>query len=142
MRTGGILAAAAPRASLARDRPRLVPRAAGALATLLAILLALPCLAAMAQWRAIVSPAAPTLIAGTAGGLQVAVLPARDHSGGQVVADRPDPSASAVDGVAGPPLAGVAARWHAQHPPAPHAARPHHGTGGAPRAPPATPARS
>jgi hypothetical protein len=96
----------------------------------------------MAQWRATANPVTPALIAGTASSLQVAVLPARGHTGGEVVADRPDPTASAVDGVAGPQLAGVAARWDAQPPPAPRAARPHHVAAGAPRAPPPTPAHS
>jgi hypothetical protein len=142
MHTGGILAAAAPRTPVAPGRATLASALARAVATVLGLLLALPCLTAMAQWRVTANPAAPALIAGTASSLQVAVLPARDHTGGEVSTDRPDPTATAVDALAAPPVAGGAARWHAQHAPAPHTARPHHGTAGAPRAPPRTPPHS
>ena len=140
MHRGGILSAAAPRSPVAPRRTP--PTVATALATLLGLLLALPCLSATAQWRINLELASPMLIGGTATGFQVAVLPARDRTGGEVSADRPDPTATATGSLAAPPVAGDRTRWHAQHPPVPDAARRHHGAAGVPRAPPTTPPHS
>ena len=142
MQRGGILSAAAPRTLVAPGRPPPAASVARALATLLALLLALPCLTATTQWRINADLASPILIGGTATGFQVAVVPARDRTGGEVSADRPDPTATAVDVLAALPLTGGGAPSHAHHPPAPDAVRPHHRAAGAPRAPPATPPHS
>jgi hypothetical protein len=105
----------------------------------LALLLALPCLTATTPWRLAADLASPMLIAQTATGFQVAVLPARDRTGGQVSTDRPDPTASAFDALSALSPTGDLARWHAHRSPAPDATRPHHGAAGAPRAPPTPP---
>ena len=142
MHSGGILSAAAPRSPVAPGSLPPAVSAARALATLLALLLALPCLTAAAQWRINADLASPMLIGGTAAAFEVAVLPARDRTGGEVSADRPDPTATAVDGFSALLVAGGGTRWHAHHPSAPDVARPHHGAAGAPRAPPAAPPHS
>lgn len=140
MHRGRILAAAAPRSLVAPGG--LTPTVARGLATLLALLLALPCLTATAQSRLADELGSPMLIGGTTAAYPVAVLPARHRTGGGVSADRPDPTATATGALAALPLTGGGTRRHADHPPAPDAARAHHGAAGAPRAPPTTPPHS
>jgi hypothetical protein len=142
MHRGGIGSAAAPRTPLAPGRVTPGRPAARALAAVLALLLALPCLTATAQSHLVAELASPMLIGGTASGFQVAVLPTRDRTDGGVSADRPDPTATAVDGLSALSLAGGAARWQARRSTAPDAARPHRGAAGAPRAPPIAPPHS
>jgi hypothetical protein len=142
MHRGGIGSAAAPRTLVAPGRLTPASTAASALAAVLALLLALPCLTATTSWPVVADLASPMLVGGTGTGLQVAVLPARDRTGGEVSTDRPDPTATAFDALSALPLTGGASRWHAPRSPAPDTTRPHHGAAGAPRAPPTPPPHS
>jgi hypothetical protein len=110
------------------------------LATITLLLVALASPAGTALGSAPAGPATGSVASESLAALELGMLPVRDRGEGEVGPARPDPGPSGIHGLLALAQTTGGQGWQRGRPPASRSARRtvHH-TGGAPRAPPATP---
>jgi hypothetical protein len=114
--------------------------AAGVLAAVTVVLVALACPASTPLRPGAAHQPVQAVVSGSLAAFQVAVLPGRDLDGGVVTADRPNSALTAVHALMAFALTASGHRRQRGQPPASRPARrPSHQAAGGPRAPPASP---
>jgi len=127
-------------ASPAPQRVAVNRPAAGVLAAVTVVLVALACPASTPLRPGAAHQPVQAVVSGSLAAFQVAVLPGRDLDGGVVTADRPNSALTAVHALMAFALTASGHRRQRGQPPASRPARrPSHQAAGSPRAPPASP---
>jgi hypothetical protein len=140
MRRIRTLALTAGHAPPAPQRVAVSPPAAGVLAAVMVVLVALACPASAPIGPGAADPPVQSVVSGSLAASQLAVLPVRDPDGGVVTAARPNPAPTAVHALTAPALTASGQRQQRGQPPVSRPARrPSHRVAGGPRAPPLPP---